>query len=227
LYSGSAKVLTSHQTIYKLTLSSGTFSATSYTPNSAAVTVNIPTSTSHLTFNTIATYNGLGGIKPAYSTTGAVTLTTTSATYTNTPTIAARTTTSGKFYAVEVDVNGVPYVNVPWSNTNTTTTAASSDSTSKLYLIGATTQSSSGVTTYSNSSCYATNGTLYTSAVNTSSIYTNSLYSKTSNKLLLTCSDASTIELTKTSTATGSFTQITRAGVSRSWQLGREGAIIR
>jgi hypothetical protein len=111
---------------------------------------------------------------------------------------------------------------VPWSNTNTTTTAASSNSTSKLYLIGATSQSSSGVTTYSNSSCYATNGSLYTSGIRT-----NSLYSKTSDKLLLTCSDASTIELTKTSTATGSFTQITRAGVSRSWQLGREGAIIR
>lgn len=36
----------------------------------------------------------------------------------------------------------------------------SSNSTSKLYLIGATSQSSSGVTTYSNSSVYATNGTV-------------------------------------------------------------------
>jgi hypothetical protein len=95
----------------------------------------------------------------------------------------------------------VPYVNVPWSNTNTTTTAASSNSTSKLYLIGATSQSSSGVTTYSNSSCYATNGSLYTS-----DIRTDSLYSKTSGKQLLTCNDASTIALQYTNDSTGYFT---------------------
>lgn len=41
-------VLTSHQTIYALTLQAGTFSAGTYTPNSAAKTVNIPTTLDHI-----------------------------------------------------------------------------------------------------------------------------------------------------------------------------------
>jgi len=41
--------LTSHQTIYNLTMKSGAFSATTFDPNGAAKTVNIPTSTDHLT----------------------------------------------------------------------------------------------------------------------------------------------------------------------------------
>lgn len=40
--------LTSHQTIYALTLQAGTFSAGKYTPNSAAKTINIPTTTAHI-----------------------------------------------------------------------------------------------------------------------------------------------------------------------------------
>lgn len=44
--------LTSHQTIYALKLQSGTFSADTYTPNSAAKTINIPTTTSHISEGT-------------------------------------------------------------------------------------------------------------------------------------------------------------------------------
>ena len=44
-----ATYLTSHQTIYDLTFQAGTFSAKTFDPNGAAATVNIPTSTSHLT----------------------------------------------------------------------------------------------------------------------------------------------------------------------------------
>ena len=40
--------LTSHQTIYKLTFSAGKFSSGSFTANSAAKTINIPTTTSHI-----------------------------------------------------------------------------------------------------------------------------------------------------------------------------------
>ena len=40
--------LTSHQTIYALTLQAGTFSAGTYTPNSTAKTINIPTTTAHI-----------------------------------------------------------------------------------------------------------------------------------------------------------------------------------
>lgn len=46
-----ATYLTSHQTIYNLTFQAGTFSAKTFEPNGAAATVNIPTSTSHLTNN--------------------------------------------------------------------------------------------------------------------------------------------------------------------------------
>ena len=40
--------LTSHQTIYNLTLQAGTFSAATFDPNGGAKTVNIPTTTSHI-----------------------------------------------------------------------------------------------------------------------------------------------------------------------------------
>lgn len=74
----------------------------------------------------IATYNTLGGVKPAYSSTGAATLTTAAATNTTTPTIAAKTTTSGRYYAVEIDKNGVLFVNVPWTNVNSSYLTSSS-----------------------------------------------------------------------------------------------------
>lgn len=67
----------------------------------------------------VAKYNTLGGLKPAYTTTGAVTLSTAAASNTATPTIAAKTTTSGRYYAIEADKNGVAYVNVPWTDNNT------------------------------------------------------------------------------------------------------------
>lgn len=65
----------------------------------------------------IAKYNTLGGIKPAYTTTGAATGYT-AATNTSTPALNARTTTAGKYYAVEADRNGVAFVNVPWASAN-------------------------------------------------------------------------------------------------------------
>lgn len=67
----------------------------------------------------VAKYNTLGGIKPAYTSTNAATLTTAAATNTTTPTIAAKSTTSDRYYAVEGDKNGVLFVNVPWTDTNT------------------------------------------------------------------------------------------------------------
>ena len=54
-------------------------------------------------------------------------------------------------------------------NDNTDEKASSSNSTSKLFLIGATSQSSSGQTTYSHSSVYATNGAFVASSVQASS----------------------------------------------------------
>ena len=72
-------------------------------------------------FNTNATYGTFGLVKPAYSTTGTASFSTTPQAYTNNPSIAARTTTSNRYYGVEVDSNGRLFVNVPWAaDTNTT-----------------------------------------------------------------------------------------------------------
>jgi len=70
-----------------------------------------------------ATYNTLGGVKPAYTSTGSATLTTAAATNTTTPTIQKKSTTSSRYYGVEADVNGILFVNVPWTGDITGVTA--------------------------------------------------------------------------------------------------------
>lgn len=98
----------------------------------------------------VAKYNALGGIKPAYSSTGAATLTTAAATNTTTPTIEAKTTTSGRYYGVEVDKNGVLFVNVPWTDNDTVYThpaGSGASKTSGLYKFSTdSTSHISGVT---------------------------------------------------------------------------------
>ena len=78
---------------------------------------------------------------------------------------AAATTTSGRVYPVAVDKTGYLAVNVPWTDTNTDTdtknTAGSTDSSSKLFLIGATSQAANPQT-YSHDTAYVgTDGCLY------------------------------------------------------------------
>ncbi|MGN1321029.1 MAG: hypothetical protein ACI4VJ_00420 [Methanosphaera sp.] len=88
-------------------------SAKTITASDLGALTSIPTST-----NTV-----LGGIKPWYSTTGASTYnngTSAPSSGSDTPNINARSTTSGKYYPIEMDVNGRAYVNVPWSNTTYT-----------------------------------------------------------------------------------------------------------
>ena len=76
----------------------------------------VPTNTTYAK----GTYNTLGLIKPSKSYTGAATLTTAAATTSTAPTIAAISTTAGRYYAVEMDTNGVPFVNVPWTDSGST-----------------------------------------------------------------------------------------------------------
>ena len=84
----------------------------------------------------VATSSELGGIKTGYK-------------------------TSGKNYKVDTDDNGNAYVNVPWSDADTKNTAGSTNSTSKLFLIGATSQAANPQT-YSRSTAYVgTDGKLY------------------------------------------------------------------
>ncbi|MBQ8422539.1 MAG: hypothetical protein IJX11_09805, partial [Bacteroidales bacterium] len=51
-------------------------------------------------------------------------LATDSGVFTYSPAISPLTTISGRYYAVEMDAEGVAYVNVPWTDTNTTYSAA-------------------------------------------------------------------------------------------------------
>lgn len=126
LYSGGDKVLTSHQTYNSFTGKptsnqtpgfGNTFTiqqisqSTSGQVSGTDRTVTIP--------STIATYNGIGLVKPWYShsvaSTGPTAGTNTTAVQVN-----AISTTSGKYYAIEADKDGRLFVNVPWSVPNAT-----------------------------------------------------------------------------------------------------------
>ena len=80
-------------------------------------------------------------------------------------------TASGKNYPVQLS-NGQMYVNVPWTDTNTDTdtknTAGSTNSSSKLFLIGATSQAANPQT-YSHDTAYVgTDGCLYSNSTKVS-----------------------------------------------------------
>ncbi len=72
--------------------------------------VNVPWSN---TTYAHATSSQLGLLKPWFYNSSASTGVT-AASYTGSVTVNARSTTAGRFYAVEMDVNGRAYVNVPW-----------------------------------------------------------------------------------------------------------------
>lgn len=117
-----------------ITNTSGTISLTKANVTSALGYTPPTTNTTY----TKGVYNTLGLIKPSKSYTGAATLTTAAASATTAPTIAAISTTAGRYYAVEQDVNGVPFVNVPWvNNTYTIMTAATASAAGKAGLVPA------------------------------------------------------------------------------------------
>ena len=98
-----------------------------------------------------ATTEAIGGIKIAKDNTGySVTA--------NTSSLSADAS-GDKYYGVEIDKNDKAFVYVPWSNTKNT--AGSTDSSSKLFLVGATSQAASPQT-YSHDTVYVdTDGHLY------------------------------------------------------------------
>lgn len=177
-----------------ITCSSGTISLTKANVTNA---LGYTPPTTNSTY-TIATATTAGLVKPVSVITK--------------PTINSTTTTSGRYYSVQMSSDGAMFVNVPWqavpadyyhstgswngltytatahegapelkftlpTGTTATTVArgdhthsqyvtsdsktSSSNTTAKIYLVGPTSQSSSGQTTYSNISCYASGGYLY------------------------------------------------------------------
>lgn len=83
--------------------------------------ISISTTASAVTISAdykTATNSTAGIIKPWYSTTGSSKYnngTTAPSAGTDSPNINARSTTAGRYYAVEMDANGRAYVNVPWT----------------------------------------------------------------------------------------------------------------
>ena len=108
----------------------------------------------------LATYNTLGGVKPLYSWTKAVAETSAGSITATAPTINSRSTTAGKYYAIEIDKNGRLFVNVPWEDHTytipTVTQSArtgvtiSDHSTTSIYGVGSTTTTASHITSGGN-----------------------------------------------------------------------------
>lgn len=188
--------LTSHQAIYALTFAAGAFAAKTFTPTSSAVTVNVPTKTSHLTNDsgfltsvpsTYATQTWV--TSQGYLTSITKSMVTTALGYTppttNTTYSQATSSTLGlvkigatglasKNYAVQLNSSGQMYVAVPWTDTNTTYSAATS-STYGLVKIGATGLASKNYAVQLNSS-----GQMYVAVpwtdTDTNTHYTTRLY---------------------------------------------------
>lgn len=169
--------LRSHQTIYALTFAAGAFAAKTFTPTSAAATVNIPTKTSHLTNDS----GFLTSITKSMVTTAlGYTPPTTNTTYSQATSSTlglvkiGATGLAAKNYAVQLNSSGQMYVAVPWTDTNSTYSAATS-STYGLVKIGATGLASKNYAVQLNSS-----GQMYVSVpwtdTDTNTHYTTKLY---------------------------------------------------
>lgn len=80
--------------------------------------------------------------------------------------VSRPTANAGRTYPVIADKNGNLATIVPWDvGSDTKNTAGSSNTSSKIYLIGATAQSSAGVVTYSHETAYVgTDGCLYSNS---------------------------------------------------------------
>lgn len=169
--------LKSHQTIYALTFAAGAFAAKTFTPTSAAATVNIPTKTSHLTNDS----GFLTSITKSMVTTAlGYTPPTTNTTYSQATSSTlglvkiGATGLAAKNYAVQLNSSGQMYVAVPWTDTNSTYSAATS-STYGLVKIGATGLAAKNYAVQLNSS-----GQMYVSVpwtdTDTNTHYTTRLY---------------------------------------------------
>lgn len=131
--------------------------------SSGQMYVNVPWSDTNTTYS-IATESTAGLVKPISVITK--------------PTLQGATTTSGRYYSVQMSSDGNMFVNVPWSDTNTTYAQATA-STLGLVKIGATNLSSKNYAVQLNSS-----GQMYVAVPWTDTNTTYSLASTSANGLL-------------------------------------------
>ena len=131
--------------------------------SSGQMYVNVPWSDTNTTYS-IATASTAGLVKPISVITK--------------PTLQGATTTSGRYYSVQMSSDGNMFVNVPWSDTNTTYAQATA-STLGLVKIGATGLSSKNYAVQLNSS-----GQMYVAVPWTDTNTTYSLASTSANGLL-------------------------------------------
>lgn len=120
-------------------------------------------------------------------------------------TVNTETATAGRYYPVELNSDGKAIVNVPWTDNNTDTknTAGATDTSSKLFLVGATSQAANPQT-YSHDTVYVgTDGCLYSGG---KKVLTD--HQSLSN--YVTLDGAQTIKGAKTFSAENSFTGETK-----------------
>lgn len=131
--------------------------------SSGQMYVNVPWSDTNTTYS-IATASTAGLVKPISVITK--------------PTLQGATTTSGRYYSVQMSSDGNMFVNVPWSDTNTTYAQATA-STLGLVKIGATNLSSKNYAVQLNSS-----GQMYVAVPWTDTNTTYDLASTSANGLM-------------------------------------------
>lgn len=112
-----------------------------------------------------------------------------------------------------VDSDGTTYWKIADYDSDTKT-RSSNKTGSKMYIIGATSQSTTGQTTYSNSNCYiGTDNCLYSGGKKVSTADTNTTYTltKSGSTVTLTGSDGSTTSVTDSNTT------YTNADLGQGW----------
>ena len=155
----------------KITASAVTFttsgSGNAITDVSFNATSKVFTLTKGATYNNyslpVAKYNTLGGVKPAYTSTAAATLTTAAASNSTAITIATRSTSSSNYYGVEADKNGVLFVNVPWANNSVKQSPSATNGAFPVLLRGTsagTTETTAGTSFVSSITANPSTGTI-------------------------------------------------------------------
>ena len=121
-----------------------TFNVPYFTVNSKGLITAASTKTVTIP-STIATYNTLGLVKPAYTSSKSATFQPAAKSTSIKPTISTLSTEANRYYAVEADKDGRLFVNVPWVNTTYSVDAGDAGAGGGLTLTNGTIAHSNAV----------------------------------------------------------------------------------